>query len=576
MKFLIILLVAIVTGVSGGTATAVAATTQAYCEFSSEQRIVEERIIEDFDGNEFKLYELENGYAIIISLLTILFSVVNKYVFDKFSDIDFKVLLYITCFMAIVYISFVGINFIYKVILNKTSNSIKIEMRMSFYKSIQNIKFTEYQKYLSNDFFYRMFIDSNTVIEFYFKLVLNLPVHCIMFFMSLFLMFMWSIQLTLIVIVLVLIQWIITVIFVKPTNRLNKILKEKEQSVMGKINKDFQQMDLVRSLSMEIGKCEESKMVMTDLAKSDLQNTKINEIYNGIIYFINSLGSLFILLIGLYFVQQNKITLGTVMAFTMLITYFGSSLTGIVGVFTNYFKSKISYNRIIEFLNFEDANIYGGEENLDNKYSIKIRNVSFAYDEISVFSNFSASINEGEIVVLKGGNGVGKTTLCRLLTRYIYPSSGQIYVGKHDISEIDISVYRKNIIFIGEATILQNSFRKNIDFYDKYSDAEIMSVLEQCNLTSLLEKKGWSLKDVNYINEKELSLGEKQKIAIARALICRPKILVLDEPTANLDDYTTNQIISNLVKYNSDEKCTIIVAAHDQRIDNYITKKIYL
>lgn len=339
-------------------------------------------------------------------------------------------------------------------------------MRMSFYKSIQNIKFTEYQKYLSNDFFYRMFIDSNTVIEFYFKLVLNLPVHCIMFFMSLFLMFMWSIQLTLIVIVLVLIQWIITVIFVKPTNRLNKILKEKEQSVMGKINKDFQQMDLVRSLSMEIGKCEESKMVMTDLAKSDLQNTKINEIYNGIIYFINSLGSLFILLIGLYFVQQNKITLGTVMAFTMLITYFGSSLTGIVGVFTNYFKSKISYNRIIEFLNFEDANIYGGEENLDNKYSIKIRNVSFAYDEISVFSNFSASINEGEIVVLKGGNGVGKTTLCRLLTRYIYPSSGQIYVGKHDISEIDISVYRKNIIFIGEATILQNSFRKNIDFYE--------------------------------------------------------------------------------------------------------------
>ena len=515
-------------------------------------------------------------FSIIISLLTILFSVVNKYVFDKFSDIDFKVLLYITCFMAIVYISFVGINFLYKVILNKTSNSIKIEMRMSFYKSIQNIKFTEYQKYLSNDFFYRMFIDSNTVIEFYFKLVLNLPVHCIMFFMSLFLMFMWSIQLTLIVIVLVLIQWIITVIFVKPTNRLNKILKEKEQSVMGKINKDFQQMDLVRSLSMEIGKCEESKMVMTDLAKSDLQNTKINEIYNGIIYFINSLGSLFILLIGLYFVQQNKITLGTVMAFTMLITYFGSSLTGIVGVFTNYFKSKISYNRIIEFLNFEDANIYGGEENLDNKYSIKIRNVSFAYDEISVFSNFSASINEGEIVVLKGGNGVGKTTLCRLLTRYIYPSSGQIYVGKHDISEIDISVYRKNIIFIGEATILQNSFRKNIDFYDKYSDAEIMSVLEQCNLTSLLEKKGWSLKDVNYINEKELSLGEKQKIAIARALICRPKILVLDEPTANLDDYTTNQIISNLVKYNSDEKCTIIVAAHDQRIDNYITKKIYL
>lgn len=104
------------------------------------------------------------------------------------------------------------------------------------------------------------------------------------------------------------------------------------------------------------------------------------------------------------------------MAFTMLITYFGSSLTGIVGVFTNYFKSKISYNRIIEFLNFEDANIYGGEENLDNKYSIKIRNVSFAYDEISVFSNFAELMKKHE-------HGVLETTTDKILIDFVTKKS---------------------------------------------------------------------------------------------------------------------------------------------------------
>lgn len=71
-------------------------------------------------------------------------------------------------------------------------------------------------------------------------------------------------------------------------------------------------------------------------------------------------------------------------------------------------------------------------------------------------------------------------------------------------------------------------------------------------------------------------MGEKQKIAIARAFLRKPKILILDEPTANLDDKTTHQIVTNLLQFNQDTGCTLIIAAHDQRIDNYISKKIYL
>lgn len=514
-------------------------------------------------------------FSLISSLLTIFFSIVNKQIFDGFVNIDIEVMIYITLVMALVYFIFGGFNYLYKIAQNKISNRLRIRIRMAFYKEILSIRFIDYQRYLSDDFFYRMFIDINIVVDFYLRILLVFPIQTIMFCFSLVLMLLWSWALTVIVLVLVLIQWLITILYIGPTNRINKIMKESEQFVMGKINKDFQQLELIRGFSLEQEKNKESCDIMFDLAKKDLSNTKIRESYNGIIYFINSTGSLIILLIGLFFVARQVVTLGTVMAFTMLISYFGGSITGVAGIFTNYFQSKISYNRVLEVLDMRDKYINRSDIKIAD-YMVKIQQLSYSYGDNVIYSKFNLKIEEGEVIEIKGANGAGKTTLCRLLTRYIYPIDGQIYIGEHELSEIDILDFRKKVIYIGEPMILPSTLRKNLDFNDEYTNEEINDVISKCNLQNLIEKKGWELEDQIIISEAELSLGEKQKIAIARAFLRKPKILILDEPTANLDDKTTHQIVTNLLQFNQDTGCTLIIAAHDQRIDNYISKKIYL
>jgi len=77
-----------------------------------------------------------------------------------------------------------------------------------------------------------------------------------------------------------------------------------------------------------------------------------------------------------------------------------------------------------------------------------------------------------------------------------------------------------------------------------FSDGEISRIVDKCNLNDLLAKKGWTLDEPVAIKERELSQGEKQKISVARALIRKPKIFILDEPTANLDNHSTEQIIT--------------------------------
>ena len=117
-------------------------------------------------------------------------------------------------------------------------------------------------------------------------------------------------------------------------------------------------------------------------------------------------------------------------------------------------------------------------------------------------------------------------------------------MGGKNIEDIDITSYRKEIAYVGSALILEDSIRRNLDFNSDFSDGEISRIVDKCNLNDLLAKKGWTLDEPVAIKERELSQGEKQKISVARALIRKPKIFILDEPTANLDNHSTEQIIT--------------------------------
>jgi putative ABC transport system ATP-binding protein len=212
---------------------------------------------------------------------------------------------------------------------------------------------------------------------------------------------------------------------------------------------------------------------------------------------------------------------------------------------------------------------------------LKVENLSKIYgkgnNKVAALDNVSFSVDKGEFVSIVGSSGSGKSTLLHILGAVLKPTSGKIYVNNVDVyskNSMNLAKYRRE-----EACLV----------YQFYNLIPILSVKENITLPVLLDKKKI---DNDYLNElietvglksrithlpNELSGGEQQRVAIARGLLPKPSLLLLDEPTGNLDSKTKDEIMNLLKISNKKYNQTIIMITHDlslaSKTDRIITIK---
>ena len=206
---------------------------------------------------------------------------------------------------------------------------------------------------------------------------------------------------------------------------------------------------------------------------------------------------------------------------------------------------------------------------------IRFNNVSVKYDkDVYAIKDLSLRINEGEFVFIVGKTGAGKSTLFKLLTREIKPFSGSIKVFKDNIEYIndrDIPYYRRQLgVIFQDFKLLEdrNAF-ENIAFAQEVIGINPFKIKKR--VIKLLNIVG--LRNKAHKMPNELSGGEKQKVAIARAIVNKPKILLADEPTGNLDEVSTNEIMSLLDSINQNGT-TVVVITHDMHLVERMNKRV--
>lgn len=212
---------------------------------------------------------------------------------------------------------------------------------------------------------------------------------------------------------------------------------------------------------------------------------------------------------------------------------------------------------------------------------IKFQNVTKIYPvsnskkkEIVVLEDISFEIKEKEFVSIVGRSGAGKTTLLRLILAEEKPTKGRIFFEGRDISKIkppELPKLRRKIgtVFQDYKLLMKKTAYENVAYIMEalgFSDSEINR-----DVPKVLEIVGLAEKANNFPTE--LSAGEKQRLAIARALIHRPKVILADEPTGNLDPYNTSDILRLLLKIHQ-MGTTIILATHDKEIVNSLGKRV--
>ncbi|WP_069650317.1 ABC transporter ATP-binding protein [Caloranaerobacter ferrireducens] len=273
--------------------------------------------------------------------------------------------------------------------------------------------------------------------------------------------------------------------------------------------------------------------------------------------------------LGTVYVIQDRMTLGTVVAlglyFQMLIYPVLELLNSNIGI------QKIIpiFDRIYEYLELENEEVNKDEiENkiIQNKKNILkgdiiIKDLWFKYENNYILKNINLSIKENSIVAFVGPSGVGKSTLVKLLLGLYSPSSGNIYIGGVNIKSLGLRVLRSNVAYVSQDIDLLNAtIIENIRCGNKtIKHTEIIKVCQDVGIHEDIIKlpKGYNTMIYEMPN---LSGGQKQKIAIARAIVRKPLIMVFDEPTSALDPESEKKIC-DLIKRLS-KQCTIIIISH--------------
>lgn len=190
-------------------------------------------------------------------------------------------------------------------------------------------------------------------------------------------------------------------------------------------------------------------------------------------------------------------------------------------------------------------------------------------------SDCSLTINDGEFVFLVGQSGAGKTTLVKLLIRELKPDNGEIFVNNYNVKELkhnEIPFYRRKLglVFQDYKLLPNKTVYENIAFALQVTDCpqnEIRPKVEEA-----IKQVGLSGKENLYPNQ--LSGGEQQRIAIGRAIVNKPEIIIADEPTGNLDPKTSSEIVNLLLQINKTHSSTIIMATHDKAIVDATNKRV--
>lgn len=270
-----------------------------------------------------------------------------------------------------------------------------------------------------------------------------------------------------------------------------------------------------------------------------------------------------IYIIGANLVFKFQLSVGSVFAFITYSAYVTGPISAILNI--GYLLSGIipSTKRYYEFMNLQEETDKG--KLIKPEFgNLKLEEVFFSYEtDKPILTDVNIEIPKGSKTVLIGKNGSGKSTIINLLTRMYEPTAGQIKLKGVNIFEITLESYRNMISVVSQQIYLFNdTIRNNICIYKKVSDEVIETACKDSGLEDFL--KDVSLDYVVGQNGAMLSGGQKQKIALARALVHDKPIIIFDEVTSNTDVYSEHQI-NGLLHTRLKEK-TVIIITHKQEI----------
>ena len=369
---------------------------------------------------------------------------------------------------------------------------------------------------------------------------------------------------------------LISILNSKNLTRKIKSYYQKTSSTNSYMNEAIINIDTIKGMNIENYVLDElhEKNFMQNKASFKLFKSLNKEVFIKDLFY--DIFMIIIMYIGLISVRDNKLDLATLITFTTLLNYFVEPIKNIVGMNLLYHNAKESLRRVEELYLIPDE-----DKKINDKFridhfigNINFKNVTYSYDtKNNIIDKLNFVIKHGEKVLIYGESGTGKSTVVKLLTKYLDNYKGKIYIDDIELSNMSLYDIRSKLCYISQKEGLFNdTIYNNITLGKEINYKDFLKI---CNLTLVSEMVEEKKIDYNYLLEENgfnLSGGERQRIILARALLKESDIYIFDESLNAIDIEKEKTILKNIFKLL--KKKTIIVISHRFNNNDLFDKKI--
>ncbi len=353
--------------------------------------------------------------------------------------------------------------------------------------------------------------------------------------------------------------FIVTNILLKFLYQIKERILNHEELLNHYLVRGFMEMTVFRMgkhFPREIEKAQDAK---EEIVSSKVKMNMIHEAFFAIFVLLVA-----VLDVGILFYawSSQNISVGSVVALISLIENAYMPIAIFNVIYVQYKLDKAAYVRFEDFLNAkDDEHLEKGKSFEQDIGKITVENLSFQYEERTIFEDLSLTIGKGEKIALVGESGSGKSTLVKILVGLLKYNKGQVRLGNVELKEIRLNELYDRIIYLSQdSPVFDGTIRENIVFDKNVPDEKILDALQKVQLTDLVAKLERGLD--TEIGEKGacLSGGEKQRLALARLWFEDAQLVILDEATSAMDNVTEELVMREAL--HSLEKHTVIVIAH--------------
>lgn len=460
-------------------------------------------------------------------------------------------------------------NYIRNIYLVKGANEIYVRIQMQVYDHIQSLPIRYFDNIPAGSVVSRITSDVNQIRTFFVSSFIQIMIITLKILFSYVVLFYVDYRFALFMLLLLPTMYFVLKIYNKLTIDSIKGYRRKFSESNGIINENYQNLEVIKAFNRE-------KASIADWNKHNIERyvywKKLNQVDSLLLHNITGVFRV-ILFIGIvyYYAYSNfnnnvfGVTLGMVYLFINYTTDIIYRIADFTMGISTYVRAVGAANNIQEILKLEVEKDIDMQEMRNFRGNIEFKNLYFAYNEDDyVLKDINLEIKENQTVAFVGHTGSGKSTIMNLVVKFYEPNKGVLKIGGKDISEYSRKYLRENIAivlqdsFLFEGTLLENITTSGDKQLAKKALIQVGGefILENHSLESKVEVGG-----------SNFSTGEKQLICLARALAKNPKILILDESTANIDS-ETEQSVGKAITELKQGRTTLIIAHRLSTIKN--------